>query len=225
MSVVLAIPDIHAPFHHKETIPFLQHVYKEFGCDRVVCLGDEVDYCALNRFGLDPNAHGASLELAMAKSFLKEFWQAFPVMEICTSNHTSRPFRAAFEAGIPEELILSYKQAFGAPDGVSWHDRIIIDNCLYIHGEGYSGQGGALKAAIMNRMSTAIGHLHTFAGVQYHKTRGGGQIFGMNAGCLIDEDLYAYKYAKHLANRPNLGAGVIYDGEVGVWVPLRRNLK
>ncbi len=224
MSTVLVIPDIHAPFHHKETIPFLQHVYKEFGCDRVVCLGDEVDFACLNRFGLDPNGMGGGLELAFAKSFLKEFWAAFPVMEICTSNHTSRPFRKAFEAGIPEEMILGYKKLFEAPDGISWHERIIIEDVLYCHGEGYSGAGGALKAAMMNRMSTVIGHLHTYAGVQYQKTRGG-QIFGMNAGCLIDESAYAFKYAKHMANRPNIGCGVVYDGECGVWVPLRRNLK
>lgn len=223
VSIILVIPDIHAPFQHKETIPFLQHVQKKFNCDRVVCLGDEVDYAALNRFGLDPNGHNAAFELSLAKSFLKEFYQAFPIVEVCESNHTKRPLRVAFEAGLPEELVMPYKQALEAPDGWSWHNRIIIDNVLYIHGEGYSGANGHVKAAKDNRMSTVIGHLHSNAGVQYFQAETN-RIFAMNAGCLIDRKAYAFKYAKTIANKPTLGCGVIIDGQIAFWVPLLRDI-
>lgn len=62
MSIVLAIPDIHAPFQHPKTIEFLQYVYNHFKCDRVVCLGDEMDFHAISRWPKDPDGHGAGLE-------------------------------------------------------------------------------------------------------------------------------------------------------------------
>lgn len=219
MSNVLAISDLHAPFQHKDSIPFLLYLKKHFKCDRIVCMGDEVDHHGLSRFPKDPDGYSAGHEFKEAKLFLQELYSQFPVVQSCTSNHTSRPFRQAYECGIPEELILSYKQSLAAPDGWSWKDCHTIDGVDYIHGEGYTGQMAASKAAVQRRRSTVIGHIHTFGGVQYMQGAND-RIFGLNTGCLIDPDAYAFAYGKKLANKPTIGAGVILNGIHAFFIPL-----
>ena len=52
--------------------------------------------------------------------------------------------------------------------------------------------------------------MHSFAGVQYSNT--GTTVWGMNAGCLIDIDAYAFEYGKHHPKKPVIGTGIIIDG-------------
>lgn len=90
---------------------------------------------------------------------------------------------------------------------------------MFLHGDGFSGRHGALVAAQRHRRSVVIGHIHAHAGVQW-ETSLTGSIFGMNCGCLIDPEATAFAYARHLAQRPTLGCGVIVDG-VPQFVPPR----
>lgn len=216
---VLAIPDLHGPFQHKDAIPFLLAVSQEYQCNEVICLGDEVDHHALSRFPKDPDGMSAGGEFTKAYFFMQELFGAFPAVKSCLSNHTSRPFRMALEHGIPKALLKSYGEAFDAPEGWQWALRWEIDGIVYEHGEGVSGQGGALKAALQNMKPTVIGHLHGFAGIQYQASYHT-VIWGMNTGCLIDVEAYAFKYGEKFRNKVNLGCGVIRDG-VPLWQPMR----
>lgn len=95
---------------------------------------------------------------------------------------------------------------------------------MYIHGEGFSGQNGAITAAKSHRQSVVLGHLHTFGGVTYSASRND-LIFGLNVGCLIDTHAYAFRYGKFLANRPTLGCGVVIDGKQAIFVPMDLGFK
>lgn len=223
MSIVLAIPDIHAPFQHPKTIEFLQYVYNHFKCDRVVCLGDEMDFHAISRWPKDPDGHGAGLEFSFGLSFLKELYMAFPVCQTVYSNHTARPYRNAYEYGLPKAFLKDYKTLLEAPDGWSWSENIEIDNVLYIHGEGFSGQYAHVRAAAAYRQSVVIGHIHSFGGVQYMQTKKD-RIFGMNAGCLIDQEAYAFKYARTMPQKPTIGCGVIINGIHAFFIPLHEDV-
>ena len=185
---------------------------------------DEVDWHALSKFPKDPNGLGAGHEFQEAKLFLKELYGHFPVVQSCTSNHTSRPFRKAYECGLPVELILSYKQSLEAPAGWQWADTHVIDNVDYIHGEGYTGQMAASKAAVERRRSTVIGHIHSFGGVQYMEGAND-RIFGLNTGCLIDVDAYAFAYGKKYPKKPTIGAGVVINGIHAFFIPLHEEPK
>jgi hypothetical protein len=223
MSRVLVIPDLHAPFQHPLALPFLIDVYNFYKCDRVVCLGDEVDWHSLSRFTRDPNGLSAKWELVKAREFLKELWTAFPVMQICTSNHTARPLRAGMEAGIPEEIMMGYKQALQAPDGVSWHDEIVIDGVHYFHGEPFTGRNAIINATTKRMQKVAFGHVHSNAGIQYFNTMNG-LIWGMNCGWLGNEKEYAFAYGKKYPDKGVLGCGVIIHGRYGHFQPLFADL-
>lgn len=87
---------------------------------------------------------------------------------------------------------------------------------------GYSGLMGARNAAIDGHISTAIGHLHSHAGISYIKTGNDNNKFmwGFNTGCLIDPDTFAFEYNKNDRNRPIRGAGaIVEDGKMPIFFP------
>lgn len=186
-------------------------------------MGDEVDQHTLGRWAHDPNGRSGGDELHEAIHSLRPWFKKYPRTYVCESNHTYRVYKKAFDHGIPSEFLRSIGEVYGAPDGWKWKDRWIFDNILFEHGEFVSGQTAALKAAMDNRMSTVIGHQHSFGGV-IHSGAISGIIWGMNTGCLIDVDQYAFSYGKKLRRKPTLGTGIILNG-IPLFIPMVLNQK
>lgn len=216
---VLAIGDIHSPFEHRYYLDFLVETYQKWNCDTVVCMGDEADFHAFSKYTTDPNGHSPGRELELAVEHLKPYYEAFPVVQVCTSNHTIRPLKKGFEFGLPRELFKSYREFLQAPEGWTWHNSIEIDGVLYHHGEGYSGALGHHKAALNAMKSTVIGHIHSHGGVAYIQTEFK-RIFGLQTGCGVDIEAYAFAYGKNCAFKPTLGCGVILEGKEAYFIPM-----
>ncbi len=210
MSTVLAIPDIHNPFGHRDHMDFLREVKRKYRPDQVICLGDEIDAYGLSNYEHDPDAPSAGAEHDQMLEAIQPLYEAFPNVRSCHSNHTARPFRRALTCGIPAAYLKSYKQFMQAPAGWSWHDFVEVDDVRYIHGEGYSGPLGALKAAECYMQSVVIGHVHTGAGILF-RANSKFLYWGMNAGCLIDRSSLAFAYGKHQSAKPILGCGLVRD--------------
>jgi hypothetical protein len=200
---------------------FLSAVVKKYKPNDFVHIGDEVDFHALSNFEHDPDGMSAGDELIAAKKELTKLYKMFPKMKVCVSNHTARPFRRAHKFGIPKAFLRDYHEFLEAPKGWEWRDKWEIDKVIYEHGEGQSGQNGALKAALGNMQSTVIGHLHSFAGIQY-SANSRHLVYGFNVGCLIDHHAYAFAYGKHLKNKPIIGCGMVIDG-VPLFIPMLLN--
>ena len=222
-TVVLAIPDLHCPFEHKDALPFLKAVKKLYKPTDVVCLGDEIDAHSLGNYDHDPDGMAAGAELEAAIDHLQDFYKLFPNVKVCTSNHTARPYRQAFKFGIPKAFLKGYSEFLAAPKGWKWADSWEVDGVIYEHGEGFSGASAAIKSADGNMQSTVIGHIHAFAGIQF-SANSKHLIFGFNAGCLIDRHAYAFAYGKKIKSKPILGCGIIVNG-VPTFIPLLLNSK
>ncbi len=218
MEVVLAIPDCHFPFAHRDHLKFLSAVKAKYKPTKIVHLGVEMDFHALSNYDHDPDGHGPKGEFVRGMEDLKRLYAVFPKAQACISNHTARPFRQAAKAGIPSLFLREYKDFLDAPEGWSWHERVEIDGVIYCHGEGFSGALGALKCAQGNMQSSVIGHLHSYAGVLFNANPKH-LFFGFNAGCLIDRDAYAFSYGKHMTNKPILGCGIISNA-IPVFIPM-----
>lgn len=158
----------------------------------------------------------------MGRDRLKHWVRAFPIMHVCISNHGLRWLGRAYDAAIPSELIVPYKQLFGLPDSWQYRDEWLFKEkhpFRCIHGMGYSGIMGARNAAIDGRISTAIGHLHAHAGVQFINNDSL-SIWGMNTGCLIDNKAFAFKYGKYSRFKPMLSVGVVINnGTTPIVIP------
>lgn len=223
--LVMAIPDFHAPFEHKDAYEFLKAVKRKEGPTKFVNLGDEADMHAFStNFRPDPDGDSPGHELKRAVSHLKaSLYKLSPDMLVCTSNHTARPFRKAFEFGLPKAVLKAYSEFLEAPKGWKWADHHEVDGVRYEHGEGVSGANGAIKAALQNMQSTVIGHIHAFAGIQY-SANPRHLVFGFNTGCLIDKDQYAFAYGRTIRAKPILGVGLVERG-VPRFIPMNLSTK
>ena len=217
-KIVMAIGDMHFPFQHPDTIPFLRWAKAKFKPNSFVCIGDEIDAHALSDYDHDPDGMSAGDELLKALEGLKQIYKLFPKMLVCTSNHTARPYRKALKHGIPRAFLRDYHEFLEAPKGWQWAEKWEVDGVVFEHGEGVSGAAGALKAATGNSQSTVIGHLHSWAGIQY-LANPRHLIYGFNVGCLIDKDAYAFAYGKSMKAKPVIGVGFIIKG-VPLFVPM-----
>lgn len=212
-STVLVIPDLHCPFEHPDSLPFLQAVAEKYQTTANVCLGDEIDAHALGRWPKNPDGLSAGAETRAAIEHLRPFYRAFPEMLVCTSNHTIRPWKRAFEDGLPAAFLRSVETVLDAPDGWRWADDWQIDGVRYIHGEGRSGQNAHLAFLRAFKQSVVHGHIHSYGGVATES-----EYFAMNAGCLIDIEAYAFAYGKKHPIKVSLGCGVVFDGKHALFI-------
>ena len=217
--IVLAIPDLHIPFHHKDAFRFLLAVKRKYNPNAIVNMGDLEDWHSISMHDHDPDGLSPGMELEELRKGVKPLFKLFPKMLICTSNHGSLPLRRAFKFGLPSELIKSYKDILEMPNGWKIADSWELDGVVYEHGEGASGQQAAIKSANANMQSTVIGHIHAFAGIQY-SANSKHLIFGFNTGCLIDRHKYAFAYGKKIKAKPILGCGIIRNG-VPTFIPMK----
>ncbi len=207
-------------------LDFFRYVVKHYDIpdENVMHAGDEADqfHGSMHEKGAD-YALTPTQELKLTKEILKEWYAAFPKMKLAISNHGLRWVKKASHAEIPSQLLQDYRTIIEAPRGWQWREEWVIPTkkpFRLIHGMGYSGRNGARNAAIDAGMSTAIGHLHSFSGIDYINTQSLG-IWGMNVGCLIDGESFAFNYGKYNRQKPCLGVGVVFnEGAMPVWVPL-----
>ena len=217
MAVVFAISDLHAPFHHPDVLEYLAFVKSYYKPDRIVCLGDELDQNALSVHTKELTLPTALEEFTAAMLFMKKLYKLFPVVDVCISNHGSRPFRVAQAAGLPSVYMKSYSEFMEAPVGWRWHPRVIIDGVVYEHGDPCSGKDGAYKAAFENRRSTVIGHIHAWGSVTYSANHDN-QMFWANAGCLVNPSSDVFRYSSKYRNKCTLGSVVVVDGKAAHFI-------
>jgi predicted phosphodiesterase len=211
--------DTHIPFDHPNYLQFVKDTFKKYKVGQVICTGDLVDNHAISRFQSEPSALGAYDELDRALLRVKEYVKAFPKVKLCKGNHDEIPTRQAATIGLGSRYLKSFSELLELPKTWQVEDEYIINDVLYKHGLNCMGKDGALNTAINERISTVIGHSHSFGGCKYSANKRD-IIFGMNVGCGIDIEAYAFAYGKHAKYRPTLGCGIVFDSDSAIFVPM-----
>lgn len=217
---MLVIPDLHCPWQHPRAYEFLSKLYERWKCDKVVCLGDEVDMASYStKWKPNPDLPSPSDELELAVEQLQGLYDLFPECSLVESNHGNRAAKKAYESGLPERILKTHLEIIQAPPGWTFEGKQYeLDGVLYVHGVQFSQN--SWKVAYMRwHMPVVIGHLHTNPGVMWSITRKH-RFFAMNTGCLIDPLSKAFKYGEDYADRPALGAGIVIDGEQCYFEPM-----
>lgn len=210
MARVLIIADTQNPFNHSDYLEFLIETKRKYRTDIVVHVGDEIDHHALGDYDTDPDGYSAGHELQKAIDSLKPYYKAFPEVYLCESNHRARILKKAFKSGIPVRYMKEFKEVIEAPSAWHWKYEWEIDHVKYIHGMGYSGSQGAINAAKDFHKNCVIGHLHSDAGILFFNN-GFKTIWGMNVGSGINQDAYAFNYAKDSRKKAIVSCGVVID--------------
>lgn len=222
MSKVLVIADTHAPCMHPQYIRFLKKIEKKHKCNRVVHIGDLVDWNSISYHEKDPSMPSPAEEFKAAQKQVKALHKAFPKVDYLIGNHDALPSRKAQTIGLPEEVIRDFKSLWEL-DGWTIHPRfhdLVIDGVIYRHGDkGKGGQMSAHKNSVAEFSSLVQGHLHAQAGVVYHANKEK-CVFGMQVGSGVDHNHPAMNYGRIYAAKPIVGCGVVYDEKIAFFEPL-----
>ena len=218
---VLAFSCPHAPYHHVDALDFLADLKRTNKPSEVVCLGDEADLYRFSSHDQEPDAYDIVKELRLARRFVKDLGKMFPALKVCTSNHVRRMTKKAAGAGLPKQVLKSWRDVIEAPPRWQWQREWILHGVHYFHADGYSGDRAIPDAITDHRANVVFGHLHTLGRVEYHQRRHW-MNWGVSAGCLITakESSPAIRYGKYHRKKPVRGAVVIADG-LPIFEPLK----
>lgn len=213
-GTTLIIPDLHEPSSRKGALPFCRDLRRRLKPNKIVFIGDIVDWHSLSFHAHHPEMPGPDNEFKMALPLVKKWYRAFPEAIVILGNHDRRLVRAAEVAGIPGRFIRDYAEIWETP-GWNWVKNYTDEEneILYMHGD--EGGGSMYPAYNMVRrygMSVVMGHHHTCAGFKplVNPLR---RMFGLDVGCLIDDKSMAFAYSGKNPMRSVLGAAWIKDGQ------------
>ena len=80
MCRVLVIGDTHAPCMLRGYVPFLKGIYKKFNCNKVVHIGDLVDWASISYHEKMTKLKDAEGEYQKAKIQVAEIYKSFPMV-------------------------------------------------------------------------------------------------------------------------------------------------
>lgn len=208
---ILVLSDMHHPYCHPDTVPFLKALQKKYKFDKVVCIGDEVDFHALSFHDSDPDLDSAGTELKQAIDSLKPIYKLFPEVSVVDSNHGSMVYRKGLASGLPKAALRQYREVLQAPYGWKWSFDLTLKTPLgpvyFCHGK--SGSAGRL--ASQYGMSCIQGHFHEKAQITYISTPEK-LMFDCHTGCLANDKSLALGYNKVNPRRPIVSLVVVIDG-------------
>jgi metallophosphoesterase superfamily enzyme len=201
-------------------VDFLKRIADLHAVNRVVHIGDLVDWASISFHEKSPALHNATQEFKRAQRQVASLAKAFPKADWLIGNHDALTERQAAAVGLPQEVLRDYGDLWE----VDWKvhprfARLVIDGVNYAHGDsGRGGQDAALCQAKDSFRSTVIGHFHSQAGVKWWANREF-RIFGLAVGCGIDVSRLQFEYGRKIVAKPILGCGVVIDGQRALFEP------
>lgn len=220
MATVLTIGDTHCPGMKRGYVDFLKRVADEYQPDRIVHIGDLVDWHSISYHESNLSLPGPVAERKRAQRQVDRLSKAFPEADWLIGNHDALPHRKAQTSGLPDDVIVDPATYWG----VDWtvhprFGRFTIDGVEYSHGEnGPQGQYAALNQCKSRFRSVVIGHLHANACCEWY-ANGEFRIFGLSVGCGIDVEKMQFEYGHKFVRKPILGCGVVIDGKRAFFEP------
>ncbi len=203
---------MHIPFEHRDAYNFLKAIKEQYldDDDLVINLGDEIDGNQISMHDKDPDMmFSPASEFEECIKRIKHYYELFPNMHLCESNHGSLVYRRAKKFGLPLHVMKSYQDILETPTWY-WHDDILLKTGtgeVYIcHGKS-STYGKLAKEMGANAIQ---GHFHGKFEITWHRTTTI-ERYNLFSGCLIDLENLAFSYGKNHMPKPILGATVLSE--------------
>lgn len=223
-SRILVISDTHAPFSHPDMFDFLRAIKRKYKPDRIIHIGDEADNHAMSYHDSDPDLYSPGDELKAARVYIQKLYKMFPEMDILESNHGSLFYRKSKTYGIPATAMKTYNELWEVGKGWKWHRELTLkmsngQKCYFHHGR----VADVTKLSKEYGMCAVQGHYHERFKVEYWANTEG-LYWGLQVGCLADDDSLALAYNNTNLKRPIVGTGIILDGQPRL-LPMKLNRK
>lgn len=209
-KTILTLSDMHAPYHHPDSLDFIRAVKKKYKPDVCISMGDLVDNHGISFHDSDPDLLSAGDELLKAREFCKELESVFPNLVVIGSNHGDLPLRRFLAAGIPKGYLRPYNEIYDVKnwrfiDELTLHDK--HNSIYFVHHISANG----LKVATQRGVCVIQGHTHTKASIDYVSNTHN-LLWAMHVGCMIDKKSLAFAYDKLNLSRPILSTGIVING-------------
>lgn len=215
---VIVIGDTHIPFEREGYLEFCRATQERFNCGSVIHIGDVVDQHFSSYHETDPDGFSAGDELALSIGRLKDWAYTFPELKACFGNHDLLIQRQAYSAGVSKKWIKGFNDVLEVP-GWDFDMEHVIEDVIYTHGTGTSGENGAFQKALNRRRSVVSGHLHTIANIKWNVSEAD-RIFAMQVGAGINDKAYAFEYARGIVKKSVISCGVVIEGSLPIIVPM-----
>jgi predicted phosphodiesterase len=216
---VLIIGDTHIPFERKGYLEHCRAIQEQFDCGTVIHIGDVIDNHYSSYHESDPDGYSAGEELQRAVDRLKPWYYTFPEVKVCLGNHDELIHRRAFSSGLSKQWIKGYSEVLEIPN---WRFAVEheINNVLYTHGTGTSGENAAYNKALNRRKSVVQGHIHTVANIKWNVSEND-RLFALQVGCGIDDSFYAFNYARGFLKKSIISCAVVLNsGTLPIILPM-----
>jgi len=211
-SRILVISDLHEPYSHQDTLPFLTAIKDKYNPDRVINIGDELDFHAMSFHPSDSSLYSAGDELKKGREALWKIEELYPKVDVMESNHGSMAYRKAMVSGIPKEMLRPYSDILDLKKW-TWHQDLTItlpdkQPCYFHHGKS-ANSFLALRDIGMNFVQ---GHFHEKYNIHYHGSAERLK-WCIATGCLVDDNSLAMAYNNVNLKRPIIGVSMIIDSQ------------
>ena len=219
-DTVLFIPDLHLPAENPNAINFLKKVEDEWGCNKVIQVGDVYDLHNWSRYERHPLAPNRGEEVELCRKHTKKWAKAFPDMDLIIGNHDYRWVNLLTNQFGLEVSTLKFEKEvqhwFSAPKSWRFHDRLRFEACTgpwtVIHGDEQGASKVPGKMSALLGTSVVRGHTHTKSFVNLHATEDQ-LLFDVIIGCMVDEDHpYAFSYRRKPITKDIIACMVLYEG-------------
>jgi predicted phosphodiesterase len=189
MRSILAIPDVHVPYHDKRAWALVLRVIKATQPDHVVIMGDFMDCYSVSSFPRDParvsclvsELHAANRELDKLQEIMAE------QVTFLEGNHERRAARY-IEQKAPELHGMVHLADLARDRRWRWvpyREHIIMGKLAFAHDIGHAGKGAVQQSLDAMGHNLVIGHTHR-AGICYGGTVKGEHRVAMSCGWLGD---------------------------------------
>lgn len=220
MNRILVLGDLHAPYHHRDAFAFMEGLADVYDINRVIHIGDEVDWASQNYHEKIPGLHSPAAELKLVRKNMQRLYELFPDMDVIDSNHGNLPARKAQTIGFPIEFLRDKNEIYDIPDGWRYHFDLTIklgngEKVYIVHGK----TGNVIQLSKTIGSHAIQGHYHSKMGVTYYGTPER-MMWGAQTGCLVNEKSLAMAYSKNSNAKPMLGSLIIIDNSPAI-IPMR----
>ena len=108
MARVLIIGDTHTPGMRCGYVDFLKRIADDYSVNRIVHIGDLVDWASISFHEKSPALRNAAHEFKAARRQVASLVKAFPRADWLIGNHDALTERQAVTVGLPPQLLRDY---------------------------------------------------------------------------------------------------------------------
>jgi hypothetical protein len=214
---VAILPDIHAPYHHKEAWALTVQALRAWAPDTVIQLGDLIDLACVSSYVKDPRTTlSLAEEVRVAREVVADIASIVDAprsgkkLVMCAGNHSARLSKYILQnapeligcVSVPELLGFDRYGAISVPYGEGYE----MGDCIFTHDIGRCGANVARQQLLDAGCNIVAGHSHRLQIVY------GGSVYGArhvsaSLGWLGDPQAIDYRHRSMVKREWTLAFG------------------